>query len=275
MFIDSHYRYLESTRNTLSIIVTPIQRLAAMPSELLYQANNFFITQHTQQVLLEENNTLKQQHQSDTAQLLELQALQLENQQLRKLNALPIRSKLSTQLVEIVYAERDIFKRRILVKNGEDTGVKIGQVVMDDTGIVGQVTRVYPWLSEVTLITERDHAVPVQIQRNGLRTIVFGAGDTSQMSLRYMPISADIEEGDVLVTSGIDGLYPAGIPVATVTKVERNEAYPFAKVSGLPIAGVDKHRHLIILSNQTDFPQRPTSQNKKSLASESSKAKHK
>jgi rod shape-determining protein MreC len=257
MFVDARYRYLESTRSALSVLISPIQRLATVPGALWQQAGDFFITQSTQHSLMAENNELHQQHQSDAAQLLQLQALQSENQQLRKLVELPIRSEFTTQLAEIVYAERDVFKRKVLVNKGADAGVQLGQVVMDDAGIVGQVTRVYPWLSEVTLITEKDHAVPVQVVRNGLRTILFGTGDTSQLSLRYMPVSADIQNDDVLVTSGIDGIYPPGIPVAHVIKIERDAAYPFARVTCLPLAGVDKHRHLLILSNLPKLPERP------------------
>jgi len=257
MFVDARFRYLESTRSALSVLVSPIQRLATVPGTLWEQAGDFFITQSAQHSLIAENDELNIQHQSDAAQLLQLQSLQLENQQLRKLVDLPIRSEFSTKLVEIVYSERDVFKRRVLVNKGSGADVQIGQVVMDDAGIVGQITRVYPWLSEVTLITEKDHAVPVQVVRNGLRTILFGAGDTSQLSLRYMPVSADIQNDDVLVTSGIDGVYPPGIPVATVIKIERDAAYPFASVTCLPVAGVDKHRHLLILSSMPALPDHP------------------
>jgi rod shape-determining protein MreC len=257
LFVDARYRYLESTRSALSVLVSPMQRLATLPGALWQQAGDFFITQGTQHSLIAENDELHQQHQSDAAQLLQLQALQLENEQLRKLIELPIRNEFTTQLVEIIYAERDVFKRKVLVNKGAGADVRIGQVVMDDAGIVGQITRVYPWLSEVTLITEKDHAVPVQVVRNGLRTILFGSGDTSRLSLRYMPVSADIQNDDVLVTSGIDGVYPPGIPVATVVKIERDAAYPFAHVTCLPVAGVDKHRHLLILSSLPKLPDRP------------------
>jgi rod shape-determining protein MreC len=257
MFVDARYRYLESTRSALSILVSPIQRLATLPSALWEKAGDFFITQSTQRGLIKQNDDLSQQHQTDAAQLLQLQALQLENQQLRNLDGLPIRSEFTTQLVEVIYAERDIFSRKVLINKGADADVQLGQVVMDDNGIVGQITRVYPWLSEVTLITEKDHAVPVQVLRNGLRAIVFGAGDTSQLSLRYMPNSADIQNDDVLVTSGIDGIYPPGIPVARVIKVEHDAAYPFAHIVCLPLAGVDKHRHLLILSSMPKLPERP------------------
>lgn len=257
LFVDARYRYLESTRSALSVLVSPIQRLATWPGALWQQASDFFITQSTQHSLLKQNEDLSRQHQIDAAQLLQLQALQLENQQLRNLDELPIRDEFTTQLAEIIYSERDVFKRKVLINKGADADVRIGQVVMDDIGIVGQITRVYPWLSEVTLVTEKDHAVPVQVLRNGLRTIIFGAGDTSQLSLRYMPASADIQDDDVLVTSGIDGIYPQGIPVAKVVKIERDPAYPFAHVTCLPVAGVDKHRHLLILSSLPALPDRP------------------
>ena len=272
LFVDARYHYLESTRSTLSVLVSPIQRLATLPSVLWQQAGDFFITQRS---LVDENKSLHRQHESDAAQLSQLQALQQENQQLRNLLALPGRSALDAQLAEIVYAERDVFKRRILINKGADAKVKAGQVVMDDIGIVGQITRVYPWLSEVTLITEKDHAVPVQVLRNGLRTIVFGAGDTSQLSLRYMPISSDIQNGDVLVTSGIDGIYPPGVPVAKVVKIERDAAYPFARVVCLPMAGVDKHRHLLILSDLPKLPERPAEAPTATGTTQNSKMKHK
>ena len=257
LFVDARYRYLESTRNALSVLVSPIQRLATLPGMLWQQAGDFLTMQRS---LVEDNQALHQQHERDAAQLSQLQALQQENQQLRNLLALAQRSEFTAQLAEIVYAERDVFKRRVLINKGANDNVRIGQVVMDDIGIVGQITRVYPWLSAVTLITEKDHAVPVQVLRNGLRTIVFGAGDTSQLSLRYMPVSSDIQIGDMLVTSGIDGVYPPGIPVARVERIERDPAYPFARITCLPVAGVDSHRHLLILSGLPELPEPPMEQ---------------
>lgn len=257
MFVDARYQYLESARSALSVVVSPIQRLAAWPGQLWQQAGEFFLTQSTQRGLIQQNEDLNRRHQNDAAQLLQLQALQLENQQLRNLNELPLRNQYTTQLTEVIYTERDVFRRKVLVNKGADADVHVGQVVMDDIGIVGQITRVYPWLSEVTLITEKDQAVPVQVLRTGLRTIIFGAGNTSQLSLRYMPVSADIQNDDVLVTSGIDGIYPPGIPVAKVIKIEHDAAYPFAQVTCLPLAGVDKHRHLMILSSMPKLPERP------------------
>jgi len=275
LFVDARYRYLESTRSALSIMVSPIQRVAAWPGFLWKQLGDFYITQSRQHNLIKENEELNRQHQFDAAQLQQLQALQAENQQLRNLVDLPLRTEISTQMVEVSYAERDVFRRRLLVNKGENANIRIGQVVMDDVGIVGQVTRVYPWLSEVTLITEKDHAVPIQVLRNGLRAIVFGSGDTSHLSLRYMPVSVDVQTDDILVTSGIDGIYPPGIPVAKVTKVERDPAYPFASVTCLPVAGVNNHRHLLVLSGIPGLPERPTEKPEQDNVDKRAKTKRK
>jgi rod shape-determining protein MreC len=275
LFVDARYRYLESTRSALSILVSPIQRVAAWPGVLWQQLGDFYITQSRQHSLITENEELHLLHKYDAAQLLQLLTLQAENQQLRNLVELPIRNEFSTQLVEISYAERDVFNRRVLVNKGASANIRIGQVVMDDVGIVGQVTRVYPWLSEVTLITEKDHAVPIQVLRNGLRAIVFGSGDTSQLSLRYMPVSADVQIDDILVTSGIDGTYPPGIPVAKVIKVERDPAYPFASVTCVPVAGVDNHRHLLVLSDMAGLPERPAQKSAQDNVDKRAKTKRK
>ena len=257
LFVDARFRYLESTRKVLSIVVYPIQRVAAWPGVLLRQLGDIYITQSRQHSLIAENEALNLQHQADAAQLVQLEALLAENLQMRNLAELSLRSDISAQLVEITYSERDVFKRRVLVNKGENANIRMGQVVMDEAGIVGQVTRVYPWLSEIALITEKDHAVPIQVLRNGLRAIVFGSGDSGQLSLRYMPVGADVQVEDILVTSGIDGVYPPGIPVAKVIKVERDPAYPFATVTCVPVAGVDNHRHLLVLSTLPSLPERP------------------
>lgn len=254
LFIDAHYKYLESTRKAISVVVQPLQRLTTMPGVVWQQVSGYF---DTQSELLSDNARLHQQHQVDAAQLLQLQVLQAENTQLRKLLDVQQNATYPMQMAEIVYIERDIFKRKVFVNKGSDSNVQNGQVVMDDTGIVGQVTRVFPWLSEVTLITDKDHAVPIQVLRTGLRAVVFGSGDISNLALRYMPISADVQPGDVLVTSGLDGTYPPGLPVAKVTKIERDAAYPFARIACTPIAGVDQQRQLLIVSGLPQLPEPP------------------
>lgn len=254
LFIDAHYQYLESTRRAISIVVQPLQRLTTMPGVIWDEVSGYFETQSN---LTRDNTQLRQQHTIDAAALLQLQVLQAENAHLRKLLDVQQNASYPMQLAEIVYIERDIFKRKVFVNKGSDRNVQPGQVVMDDTGIVGQVTRVFPWLSEVTLITDKDHAVPIQVLRTGLRAVAFGSGDISNLALRYMPISADVQPGDVLVTSGLDGTYPPGLPVAKVTKIERDAAYPFARIACSPIAGVDQQRQLLILSGLPKLPAPP------------------
>ncbi|MBI1174243.1 MAG: rod shape-determining protein MreC [Sideroxydans sp.] len=256
LFIDARYKYLESTRSAISTLVYPVQRLATLPVTLWREAGEFFVTQNG---LIHDNEQLREQHVLDAARLQQLQMLQAENGQLRKLLDVQQRSDYRMQLAEIVYVERDVFQRKLFVDKGSQANVLPGQIVMDDNGIIGQVTRVYPWLSEITLVTDKDHAVPVQIVRNGLRAIVFGSGDTGDLSLRYMPVNSDIQNDDELVTSGIDGTYPPGIPVARVNHIERDPAYPFARILCTPIAGVNNQRFLLILSGERKLPPRPES----------------
>lgn len=254
LFVDARYKYLESTRNVLATLVSPIQRLATLPIALWYEADEFLTTQTG---LIRNNKQLLDQHVADVARLQQFQMLQSENARLRKLLGVQQRSDYRMQLAEVVYVARDVFQRKVFIDKGSEANIKAGQIVMDDNGIIGQVTRVYPWLSEVTLVTDKGHAVPVQIMRSGLRAIVFGSGDTGELSLRYMPVNANIHEGDELVTSGIDGTYPPGIPVAMVTHIERDPAYPFARILCAPVAGVNDQRFLLILSGERKLPPRP------------------
>jgi rod shape-determining protein MreC len=258
LFIDARYKHLETIRSILALPIQPLQRLATgistQPGIWWDEVSGYLDTQGN---LVRENTHLKQEHDVYAAQLLKLQVLQTENEQLRKLHDVSQQAHYPMQMAEIVYVDRDIFKRKVLIDKGSQKNIEAGQVVMDQTGIIGQVTRVYPWMSEVTLITDKDHAVPVQLLRTGLRAVVFGSGDISNLSLRYMPISSDIQVDDVLVTSGIDGTYPPGIPVAKVTRIERDPAYPFARILCTPLAGVDQQKYLMIISGLHKLPELP------------------
>lgn len=256
LFVDARYQYLESTRQVIAVIIYPFQRLTALPGEIWGSVGSYFSLQRH---LIADNEQLHQQHDSDAAQLLQLQAIQAENAQLRALLEVKQNAAYTMQLAQIVYIERDIFKRKLLVDKGTQANVQPGQAVVDNSGVVGQVTRVYPWLSEVTLATDKDNAIPIQIVRNGLRAVVFGSGNISELELRYQPVNADIEVGDELVTSGMDGTYPPALPVAKVIKVERDPAYPFASIVCAPLAGVDRHRTLLIVSGVPPLPTRPAS----------------
>ena len=148
---------------------------------------------------------------------------------------------------EILYDARDPFSRKLVMDRGARNGIELGQPVIDDLGVVGQVTRVFPFTSEVTLLTDKDHAIPVQVLRSGVRSVAYGRGQSGSLELRFMASNADIQKGDVLMTSGIDGVYPAGLAVATVMSVETKTADSFARILCLPTAGVSRNRQLLVL----------------------------
>ena len=256
MALDGHYQYLNTVRSAFSIIINPLQHSMNAPVQLASKVSEFFVAQGR---LRSENTALKEKQLVLGGQLLQFQALQSENAHLRQLLDAKKRHAQKAIFAEILYAGRDPFSRKIIIDKGSLQGVKPGQVVADQIGVVGQVTRVYPVVSEVTLITDKDQAVPVQNVRNGLRAVVFGNGQDGTLDVPFMPVNADLQNGDQLVTSGIDGIYPPGLPVAVVSKIERNAAFPFAKISCQPSAGMDRQRQVLILNTElaSPIPPRP------------------
>jgi rod shape-determining protein MreC len=160
-------------------------------------------------------------------------------------------------LAEVLYLGRDPYSHKLFIDRGSVHGVRPGSPVADDTGVIGQVTRVHPLLSEVTLLSNPDQAIPVQVVRNGLRAVAFGGGASGMLELRYMPANAEVQNGDRLVTSGIDGTYPAGLAVATVVRVERDAEHSFARVVCKPAAGIERGRFVLILGHEAGRPPRP------------------
>jgi rod shape-determining protein MreC len=163
----------------------------------------------------------------------------------------------SAATVEVLYSGRDPFTQKLFVSRGVEGLVRPGAAVIDAQGVVGQITRVYPHMAEVTLITDKDHAVPVKVERSGVRSVLFGAGTGNLPQLRFMAPNADIEVGDTLVTSGIDGTYPQGLAVARVVSLERDTGQVFARITARPLAGVDRGRHLLVLGDAEPPPPRP------------------
>jgi len=251
---DVRFNYLVSLRQVAAVVIYPLQRIAAAPAGIARRIGDFFVTHGS---LRGENARLTQENFDNAALLLQLKALQVENAQLREL--LAARERLGTDLVaaEVLYAARDPFSRKVVIDKGSQDDIRAGQVAVDNRGVVGQVTRVYPWLSEVTLVTDKGQFVPVQNLRNGLRSILSGTGSDGAVELRFVPPNADFETGDELVTSGIDGVYPPGLPVARVTNVERGADQIFARVTGVPLGGVANHTHLLIAGGGRDLPPRP------------------
>jgi rod shape-determining protein MreC len=251
MILDARFRYAEPLRQVIALAVYPIQQLAIAPVSALARTREFFASRAD---LHSENAELRAGKLRDAQEILALDALRSENEQLRRL--IGARDKLQARAIfaEIVYAGRDPFSRKVIVDRGSQHGLTAGQAVIDAAGVIGQVTRVQPLLAEVTLLTDKDQAIPIQVLRNGLRGVAYGSGDGSTMQLRHMAANAEIEKGDLLVTSGIDGVYPVGLPVARVLRVERDAAYAFARIVCQPVAGTDQHRQVLVLAKNEDVP---------------------
>jgi rod shape-determining protein MreC len=252
MLLDARLNALVSLRQIISVAVAPLQRLAMTPAELLDRTGNFFVTQER---LQNENAMFRQRQLVQAAQLQRMQATQAENAHLRNILSIQRQRGESVVATEIIYAGRDPFSQKITVDKGSNHNIQAGQPALDDVGVIGQVTRVYPFSSEITLLTDKDQAIPVEIVRNGARAIAFGHGQDGALELPFMASNADIQNGDILVTSGIDGIYPAGLPVAVVSKIERNAS--FAKITCAPSAGVNRHKQLLILTSEVRRVQKP------------------
>lgn len=251
---DAHYKYLGAFRQDIETAIYPLQRVALAPVELARAIGDFAQTQTS---LARENAVLKRKNLENQAALLRYQALQQENNHLRQLFEARARINVPAVMAEILYGARDPFSRKVIIDKGAQAHIAAGSAVIDNAGVIGQVREVYPWSSEVSLITDKDHPTPVEVLRNGLRAIVFGFGSSNLLDLRYMSTNTDIRPGDMLVTSGIDGTFPAGLPVATIIKVDRNPAYAFSRILCKPVAGVDQYRHVLILASRPPSPPPP------------------
>jgi rod shape-determining protein MreC len=255
LVLDARFHYAESLRSVFAMIAYPLQRIALAPIEVVERIGGFFATQSR---LIDENAALRAKLLAAELETRRLEVLQTDTLQLRRLAGAAERQQRAASAAEILYASRDPYAQRVWLNRGAQQGVVAGSPVIDETGVVGQVTRAHPLVSEVTLITDRDQAIPVQVVRNGLRAVAFGAG-SGTLELRFMAANAEIEAGDRLVTSGIDGTYPAGLPVATVMRVERDAARTFARILCEPAAGVERGRFVLVLANtvETSLPARP------------------
>lgn len=255
MVADARLHYLEPVRKGLSVLLYPLQQIAAAPGAVIGRVSAFFDSQSS---LQQENAQLRITALKQAAALQDLEALKRENTELRGLLQAQTKVVHDALLAEVLYGARDPFSRKFIIDKGITDNIQPGVAVVDGEGVIGQVTRVYPFLAEVTQITDRNQAVPIQNVRSGLRAIVFGNGKEGTLDLRFMPVNADIEVGDVLVTSGIDGVYPPGLPVAKVSSIDRNAALAFARIVCEPLGGVDRRGHVLVLTAKRELPERPT-----------------
>jgi rod shape-determining protein MreC len=254
LFADTRFRYLEGVRQVVVIALYPFQRAVLLPGEAFAYVADYFVSKRQ---LADENSRLQEALVAQAPTVKTATLLDVENARLKALLDTAQRYAGAAVAVEVLYTGRDPFTQKLFVNKGVDAGVKAGDAVIDELGVVGQVTRAYPMMAEVTLVTERDHAVPVRIERSGIRSVLFGNGTGRSPELRFTAPSADIKIGDRLLTSGIDGTYPPGLAVAQVVDIDRDTGQMFARIACKPLAGVDRSQFLLVLGREAALPPRP------------------
>lgn len=247
IFFDHKMASFESFRGYLQSMVSPLQYLANTPKQVMTWASENITTR---QRLMTENHQFRLNELKYHEQAMQLDIIKQENERLRLLLASPLRSEVKKMVAEILSVDSDPYSHQVVINRGAGDGVYEGQPVIDALGIVGQILHVGQTTSRVILITDISHAVPVRVKRNGLRLLAAGTGQIDRLNHNFVPQSADIKIGDILVTSGLGGKYPEGYPVSAVSFVSQDEAREFVRVYSTPIAQIDRLRYLLLLSNE-------------------------
>jgi len=254
MFLDQRGAYLEQVRYGLDIAAYPIELAVSSPSTAWRWMQQ---TSATRDALRVENARLVTRNRELELRSMRYEALAHENDQLRGLQeALPPVAE-RWLVAEIVDIQLNNLRQRVLINRGTRNGVFKGQAVLDDKGLLGQTTHVGPWTAEVILITDPEHAIPVQIERTGLRTIAVGTGDAASLALPYLPANADVKVEDVLMSSGLGGVFPAGYPVGRVVEVHRDAVQPLAQVRAVPFASMNIDREVMLVWFREGHPAAP------------------
>lgn len=244
MVLDHRGGYLETTRYWLGIASNPFYSAVQAPFSFWSWLTGSFSDRGE---LRTENEKLAQELRVARVKLLRFDSLNEENRRLRAIRTASQGIAERTLIAEIINVDVDPFRHRVRINKGSQDGVFKGQSVLDAFGIVGQVTQVDRWTSEIILISDNEHAIPVQVNRNGIRSIAVGVGDIHRLNLPFLTIESDVKPDDLLVSSGLDGIFPAGYPVARILKVERNPAETFAVVEARPMAQLDRAREVLLL----------------------------
>lgn len=251
---DLRLRYLDTLRQGLAILTYPLQIAAASPAEFVHNAGSYFSGLVS---LQRENARLKTAQLEGARELLRNEHLNIENAQLRGLLDMKARVPVSSIAAEILFQSRDPFSQRVMLDKGSNDGISAGLAVVDAQGLIGQVTRVFPLHAEVTLLSDKEQAVPVVVARSGLRAVMFGTG-TGLTELRFLAANADVQPGDRILTSGLDGVFVPGLPVATVIRASRDGGEAFGRIICKPIGGVGKAGSVLVLGRAQPLPERPS-----------------
>ncbi len=244
MVMDHKYKSLESVRDALSLLVYPIQLVVELPGSM---SDWFNESLSTRRKLQEEVDSLRTQYFMQQAQMQKFSALQQENIRLRELLDSSFEIGEKVLIAELMSVNLDPYKHQVMINKGELHDIYPGQPLVDAEGVMGQVVHAGPYSSTAMLITDTSHAIPVQVNRNGLRSIALGSGTINRLELPYIPNSADIQPGDLLITSGLGGRFPPGYPVATVTAVQHDPGNAFASVVATPLAHLNRSREVLLI----------------------------
>ena len=253
MSLDQRHDYLAGARRVLSIASYGVEVTVNSPFLAWRGLSSYFSTRGR---LVEENQALREHQRETDLKLQRFEALEQENLRLRGLRTSTEHIAEKFLVAEIMQVDLDPYRHRVRINKGSHDGIAEGQPILDAAGVVGQITRVDMFSSEAILITDAEHAIPVQVNRNGLRTIAVGTGNLSQLSLPYLASNADIHEGDLLVTSGLGGVFPAGYPVGTVFKIDRAAAQTLSSIIATPAAALDRDREVLVVF-QPQLPPEP------------------
>jgi len=246
MVADARFALMQPLRTALSVVLYPLQWLAVRPVLLIQGAQSTLGAVTANEATLA---VLRQQMATESQRANQADQLLLENRRLRDLLALQSRLEPPSVAAQVLYDAADPYTRKVILDKGELQGLHLGAPVLDERGVLGQVTRLFPLVSEVTLITDRDHAIPVLNARTGARGVAYGDNfnHADAMELRFMAANADVAVGDLLTTSGVDGVYPAGLPVARIEKIERRTDAVFARIYCTPVALVSGATQVLVL----------------------------
>ena len=247
MVADARFKLMQPVRATFALVLHPVQRLLLTPVDAWETAGDYL--RGTKRAM-EAEDQAKRQLAQQAERLSRAEAMQAENDHLRQLLGLKPSVNVPSLPAEVLFEAPDPFSRRVVIDRGATQGVAAGSPVINEAGVLGQVTRVYPLSSEVTLLTDKDAAIPLLNARTQMRNAAAGRADGAGMELRFLAANADIKVGDLMTTSGLDGVYPPGLPVAKVSVVERRGDSSFAQVLLAPIAQPDSARHVLVLLPQ-------------------------
>lgn len=249
MIVDHRENHLDTVRKSIGTAVYPVLVLVDAPFRLWEWAGDTMATRNELQL---ENSRLKAERLLTNARLQRLSALEAENDRFRDMLDARDLVRDQVRVVEIMAVDADPYRHNIIIGIGELDGVYDGQAIIDANGFVGQVIQTGRHTAQAVLISDPDHALPVEVNRNGLRTIAVGTGDFDRLDLPFLPNNADIEAGDLLVTSGLGGAFPPGYPVAVVSTIERMPQEPFAAVTATPAAALDQIREIMLIFSAND-----------------------